>query len=360
MLKMSRIISTLASVALVLALAADGLALQTKTRKSQGNNFGFEMNLGSTVFAGTSEYPRGSGNAIPTYEGGWGHFLATARDLNGDGYAEDTLMGSSRGRTIGGRRASLEAEALVLEGFNAGHRMDQWMGRVENNEVWSSLDPDNLTRWPAEFRYGRTLSGDPIIFGRETMCALHSDAWNQSYQRSVPPHGVSMEYQFYFLDFGESNDLAFGHLFIRNMSEYLKYNDNVNFRALVAANPNGQVWESFALIYVENYFGIGFDAVNMDEGWAYHPARVIKCMVDQNGLESGFTNGGFAFVIGYTPLRNMEFNGETSYLSNTNNFRWSSDFGLSKAFDYGALSDPGQTYRWATCLQPDGTERDLY
>ena len=152
MLNNSRIIFTLACAALLLCMAADGFALQTKTRKSQGNNYGLELNLGSTVFAGTSEYPRGSGNAIPTYEGGWGHFLSVARDLNGDGYAEDTLFGGSRGRTVYGNRGSLEAMDLVLEGVAAGHRLDQWMGRVENNEVWSSLDPDNLARWPAEFR----------------------------------------------------------------------------------------------------------------------------------------------------------------------------------------------------------------
>ncbi|MFH1069320.1 MAG: hypothetical protein V1794_06820, partial [Candidatus Glassbacteria bacterium] len=359
MLKRSRIILTLASVALALCLAADGFALQTKTRKSQGNNFGFEMNLGSTVFAGTSEYPRGSGNDIPTYEGGWGHFLSITRDRNGDGSAEDTLFGASRGRTVQGQRGSLEAMDLVQQGYAAGYRLDQWMGRVENNECWSSLDPDNLARWPAEFRYGRTLSGAPVVFGRETMCALHSDAWQRSYQGSVPPTGVSMEYQFYFLDFGEANDLAFGHLFIRNMSEYLKYNDNSAFRDLVASTPDGQVWGSFALMYVENYFGIGFSTTAMDEGWAYHPAKPIKCMVDQNGIESGFTNGGMAFVLGYTPMKEMEFNGETAYLSNTTNFRWASDFGLSASYDIGSLSNPGQVHRWATCLQPDGTERDL-
>ncbi len=359
MLKNSRILFTLAMAALVLCMAADGFALQTKSRKSQGNNYGLELNLGNSIFTGTSEYPRGSGNSIPTYEGCWGHFLSVARDLDGDGLAEDTLFGRSRGRTLGGKRASLEAEDIVLAGVAAGHRMDQWMSRVENNEVWSSLDPDNLARWPAEFREGRTMSGAPILFGAETIGAMHSDAYNNSYHRSVPPTGASMEYMFYFLNFGESNDLAFGHLFLRNMSEYLKYNDNSEFVDQVASTPDGQVWGSFALMYVENYFGIGFSAASMDEGWAYHPARQIKCMVDQNGLEDGFTNGGMAFMIGYAPLKNMSFNGETAYMSNTTNFRWGADFGISKALDMGTLSDPGQVHRWATCLQPDGTERDI-
>jgi hypothetical protein len=359
MLKNSRIFFTLATMALVLCMAADSFALQTSSRKSQGNNYGLELNLGNSIFTGTSEYPRGSGNSIPTYEGAWGHFLSVARDLDGDGVSDDTLMGAGRGRTHYGRRASLEAMDLVLQGKAAGHRMDQWMERVENNEVWSSLDPDNLARWPAEFRQGRTMSGAPILFGAETICAMHSDVWNRSYHHSVPPTGGSLEYQFYFLDFGESNDLAFGHLFLRNMSEYLKYNDNQSFVDQVAATPDGQVWKEFALMYVESYFGIGFSAASMDEGWAYHPARGIKCMVDQNGLEDGFTNGGMAFMIGYAHLKNMEFGGETAYLSNTTNYRWGADFGISKALDIGNMGDPGQVHRWATCLQPDGTEKDI-
>jgi len=102
------------------------------------------------------------------------------------------------------------------------------------NEVWSSLDPDNLARWPAEFRVGRTMSGAPILFGKETMGSMLSDCFNRSYHRSTPPLGVSFEYQFYFLDYGESNDIAYGHLFIRNMSEYIQWNSNPDFVAKTA------------------------------------------------------------------------------------------------------------------------------
>ncbi len=358
MLRKKHLLLNLTVAALVLGLCSSALALQTKNRTSQGNNFGFDVNLGSTVFAGTHEYPRGSGNQIPTYEGGWGHFLSVVRDLDGNGSMEDTLYGSSRGRTVYGQRGSLEGMDKVLEGFNAGHRMDQWMGRVENNEVWSSLDPDCLTRWPVEFREGRTAAGAPILHGVETMGMMHTDVWQRSYHRSVPPTGVSMEYRFHFLNFAESNDIAFGNLFIRNMSEYIQLNDNVDFRSLAAGTPNGQDWGEWALLYTENYIGIGADALNMDEGWAFHPEKEIKCMVDYNGLEAGFTRGGWAFILGYKSLRPCAWNGEEMALTNCNNMRWGPEFGFSVAEDIGVNSSPSLFHQWATAVR-NGAERDL-
>jgi len=362
MLKTKHLIN-LTVVALALGLVSSALALQTKDRTSQGNNFGFQMRLGSSVFTGVHEYPRGSGNEILTYEGCWGHFGSVVRDLDGDGVMEDTSYGRSRGRTIPGQRGSLEAYDLVLEGHEAGHRLDQWMSRVENNEVWSSLDPDCLARWPAEFREGRTASGEPILHGVETLCAMHSDAFNRSYHRNVPPTGVSMEYRFHFLNYAESNDLAFGHLFIRNMSEYLKWNDNEAFRNQVVNTPDGQVWGEYCLIYVENYVAIGDDRQypgygRTDEGWAFHPEKQIKCIVDTDGFAEGFTQGGFAFVLGYKSLRECTFNGETMQLTNCNNMAWSSEFGFPKSVDMGTRSEAGWVHEWCTAVM-NGVEKDL-
>ncbi|MBN2289110.1 MAG: hypothetical protein JXQ83_07240 [Candidatus Glassbacteria bacterium] len=358
MLKLKDLLSKAALAALVFGLASPAAAIQTKSRKSQGNNFGFEMNLGSTVFAGTSEYPRGSGNEIPTYEGGWGHFLAVSRDLDGDGASEDTLYGHSRGRTIGGKLGSLEAYDILKQGYDAGERMDQWASRVEVNEVYSSLDPDNLARWPAEFREGRTLEGEPVLHGVETLCARHSDVFDDSYHQSKPPTGVSMEYQFFFLNFGESNDIGYGHLFIRNMSEYLVWNPNPDYVGQVSATPNGQDWGGFCLVYVENYIGIGPEAINMDEGWAFHPEKEIKCMVDYDGMEPTFTRGGHTFILGYKSLRPCSWQDETMALTNCNNMRWGTEFGFTISRDIGTEANPGLVYRWCKAVH-DGVEEDM-
>lgn len=359
MLKMKSHIFKLTLAALVFGLAASGLALQTKSRVSSGNNIGFQQRLYSTVFGGSHEYPRGSGNYIHTYEGGLGHFLSVVRDINGDGVMEDTSYGGSRGRTVGGNRGSLEAYDILKQGLDAGERTDQWSARVEVNEVWSSLDPDNLARWPAEFRTGRTMDGEPILFGKETMGSMHSDAFNRSYHRSTPPLGVSFEYQFYFLDYGESNDIAYGHLFIRNMSEYIQWNSNPDFVTKTANTKQGQMWGEFSLLYVENYVGIEkVGSTSMDEGWIFHPAKQIKGQADYNGIESGFTRGGHTFVIGYKSLRNASWKGETMELTNCNNMRWGSDFGLAVSLDIGVLASTSQVHRWSKAVR-NGQEDDL-
>ena len=62
MLKTKHLIN-LTVVALVLGLVSSAMAIQTKDRTSQGNNFGFQMALSSSVFTGSHEYPRGSGRS---------------------------------------------------------------------------------------------------------------------------------------------------------------------------------------------------------------------------------------------------------------------------------------------------------
>ncbi len=348
-----------ALIALILGFVCPALALQVKDRTSQGNNLGLQQRLGSTVFDGSHEYPRGSGNYIHTYEGGMGHFLSVVRDINGDGIMEDTSYGGGRGRSIVGGRGSLEGYDILKQGFDAGERMDQWCSRVEVNEVWSSLDPDNLARWPAEFREGRTMSGAPILHGKETMCSMLTDCFNRSYNRSTPPLGASFEYQFFFLDYGESNDIAYGHLFIRNMSEYIQWNPNPDFVAKTANTKQGQNWGEWCLMYVENYVGIEkVGSTSMDESWIFHPEKEIKGQVDRDGKEAGFTMGGNTFVIGYKSLRNPSWNGEIMKLTNCNNMRWGSDFGLSVSLDIGVLSSTSQVHRWAKAVH-DGVEDDL-
>jgi len=354
----------LALVALTLGFACQALALQSQVRRSQGNNLGLQFALSSTVlceeYGSYHEYPRGSGNKFMFYEGGWGHFLSVARDINGDGIAEDTAYGTgTRGRTIGGGRGSLEAYNLLKQGYDAGERMSQWCSRIEVNEVWSSLDPDNISRWPAEFREGRTAAGAPILHGKETICAMHTDVFNKTYAGGLPPLGADFEYSFYFLDYGESNDIAYGNLFIRNVSEYLQWNENPDFVAQTANTPQGQNWNEFYLCYVTNYYSSGgADDLHGDEGWVLHPEKEIIGMTDQNGIEAGFTAGGYVPVLAYKCLRNCSWNGETMHLSNVSNTRFGNgEFGLTGSPDI-ATKAPGQMHTWAKGVMLDGSEAE--
>jgi len=340
-------LSRLILVALVVGLAGPAWAIQTQSRMSQGNNvqLDFTDNGAGVLAGGTSMFPKGSGNLIPVYEGGWGHSMAVARDKNGDGAIEDTLYGTGRGRSIGYMNGSLESyaelEALLTPDFVEPAASAD---RLEHNRVWSSLDPDDMADWPAEFREGRTSSGAPILHGAETIVVRLSDAFSRSFAASNVPRGVSFEYRFHFLNFGESNDMAYGHLFIRNMSEYLKWNPNEGFRGQVASTPNGQKW-NFALCYYTNYFGIGSDAVSMDEGYTYHPAKEIVCVTDRDGLDGGFTNGGVTFSVGHKILRMPSFKGQTMVMTGFHGMRWGADFGGPTTQDLYQMGSAGLVYR---------------
>ena len=333
-----------ALVALILTAAPTAFALQSRDRVAQGNNVGLEVSLSSTIWNGTSQFPKGSGNLIPTFEGGWGHVLAVVRDKNGDGLKEDTLYGGGRARSMSGQNNSLESYSELQALYDAGERMSQASSRIEHNRVWTSLDAEDLASWPPEFREGRSASGAPILHGAETIVARLGDAFNSSFAGSNAPRGADFEYTMYFLNFAESNNMVYGKLFIRNMSEYLKWNDNAGFTGQVASTPDGQNW-NFVLCYNTNYFGIGTTAVSMDEGWAFQPRQGIEVMVDYNGMESGFTNGGVAFHVGHVPLRLPMFKDQQIVLSGHHCARFGSEFGGPVAKDVYGLADAGLVYR---------------
>ena len=254
--------SKLIVVALIFALSGPAYGMLTKSRTSQGNNVQLNIQLGNSVFTGTSMFPKGSGNLIPSFEGGWGHAMAIARDLDGDGAMEDTSNGSSRGRSIYGGNTSLESYDELKALVDGGEpRMDQACNRLEHNRVWSSLDPDDLADWPPEFREGRSVSGAPILHGAETIVVRHGNAFRNDFPGGVPAPGPSLEYRCHFMNFGESNNMVYTHLFIRNMSEYIKWGPNEGFRDQVTNTPDGQIW-NFCLNYNSAYLGIGASAAS--------------------------------------------------------------------------------------------------
>ncbi|MFC1537662.1 PQQ-binding-like beta-propeller repeat protein, partial [Gemmatimonadota bacterium] len=311
---------------------------------TQGNNVQLNFNLGLSVLEGFHYFPKGSGNQIPTYEGGWGHNLAVARDKDGDGVKEDTLYGSGRGRSIPGANSSLESYQELEALFNAGEEMHLAARSHDHNRIWSSLNVCDTEDWPPEFREGRTAGGVPILFGAETVACRFGDAFNTGFHLGVPPRGVSFEYRFHFFNFGESANMVYGHLFIRNMSEYLKWNQNPDFVSQVADTPGGQDW-NFALCYFAQYFGIGANAISMDEGWAMQPAKGIVAVVDYNGMEEGFTAGGLAFHVGHKMLRHPSFNGQEMVMTAQHCMRWGSEFDGPVGVDLYGNGDPGLVYR---------------
>ena len=318
---------------LILILSTPALAEIRNNRMSRGNNVGLTVTtMGLTPLQGIHQFPRGSNNYVPTYEGGWGYTMAVARDKDGDGIAEDTTYGAGRGRQIRGGIASLERYDDILSWYNAEKPMDLVSNLEENgSRVYSTLDPDDLADWPVEFRVGRTSGGEPVHYGWETISCLHQDCWIAGTTHGNMPMGVSFEYTFHFLDYGESNNMVYGHLFIRNMSEYLKWNNNEDFVNQGAATPDGQTWAGMCLTYVTNYLGIGSTPIRMDEGWALHPAKGIACVVDVDGMDD--LTPSEAFIIGHKMLKYPSFNGETMSLTNQNNMRWQIEFGFNSAKD---------------------------
>ena len=202
--------------------------------------------------------------------GRWGWGGQVARDCNGDGTAEDSTYNGSRAGMFDGERNSLEAYDLLAGFAAAGEIMSDAAGRLSTNRVWTSLDADDLADWPAEFREGRTESGAPILHGAETVVAMMGDAF-MDWGYGV---GLSMEHQFYFLNFAESNNMMYYHVFFRNMSEYNKWNPNPDLVAKFSGTPNGQIWSGFEMTYSH---GNGWDSGANDEGWAYLLPQDYHC-----------------------------------------------------------------------------------
>jgi len=362
MLKQNSFFPKLAVVALIVGLPYSLMAEMRNNRVSQGNNVGLQVKTGSTPLAGTHQFPKGSGNLIPTFEGGWGYTVAVARDLDGDGVSDDTTKSSGAGREIGGGLGSLEGYDLLESLHDAGENLKQACNRLDINRVWSSLDADDIASWPPEFREGRAQSGAPILYGAETIVTRNQDSFRDRTHDGKMPMGASLEYSFYFLNYAESNNMVYGHLFIRNMSEYLKWNPNSAFVELGSHTPNGQVWKGLSAVYSTNYIGIGPDALHMDTGWALHSAKELIVLFDRDGLEPSFTEGGNAFMLGHKMIRHPSWNGETMKLTNQHNTHWATEFGFEGPKEVLVL-ESGIAYRSILgyeCLDPDGLAQDLY
>ncbi len=350
----TRFILLIPALAFLFLVQVDPALAEKKTVKtSQGNNVGLIFGYGRNPMAaydGTfHQFPKGSGNNIFTY--GISYGPSVTRDLNNDGIAEDTTQNTQRGMCFRTAVGSLEAYDVLEALYHTGENMQIAANRVEVNRVWTSLDEDDLADWPVEFREGRSADGAPILHGAETIAVRASDSW----ETWIPkPCGASIEYRLHFLDFAESNNMIFGHLFVRNMSEYIKWNSLPAFSNMVSATPDGQTWETMTMVYQTHTLMLGDELM----GWIYHPAKEITGGIDADGLVSSFTPSE-APIIAQKILRQLSFNGETMELLNTNMHYGGSAYGfdgtrdmMEKGFPVGVAFRGQLGEPYATDLYP--------
>ncbi len=331
----------LAVVALLVVSVSSAMAEWKQAVQSAGNNIGLTVALSYGGPLRSSpwphQFPRGSGNTYTAGRWNWG--LNIARDTNGDGVANDTAANLSRGGRFQGELCALEDYDLLAALYAAGEDMYDASQRISVNRIYASSDPEDVAEWPARFREGRTLAGAPIFHGAETIVASQGDCFSDD-GRTM---GASIEYQFYFLNFAESNNMAYMHVFIRQMSEYNKWNPNADFQAKIAGTAEtGQIWQGMQLVYTTaNGFRIG----GRDEAWAYLFPRQIIVQADRDGVENSFTTP--PAMMGMMPLRMPELNGQTLEFTNSLAHGWSTEYGLMEPEEVLEGGRPnGRAYRY--------------
>ncbi|MCE5271672.1 hypothetical protein LLH00_10365 [bacterium] len=336
-------------VALLLGLAATLRAEMKSKYNSQGNNVGITFNqsiVGSAISSeydgsgGDHQFPRGSGNFYRIGRYSWG--LAVATDYDGDGVAGDTVTNQSRGHEWVASRQSLEYRDKILEMATAGEDMEDAASRISVNRIWTSLDPEDLADWPVEFREGRTASGAPILHGAETVVSLRGNAFKTWGNNRL---GASIEYAFYFLNYAESNNMVYMHVFFQNMSEYCQYNDDDVFLAKIAGTAStGQTWKSMQMTFAISYVGTNGNSWG-DWAWAhrYYPKQTFA-IADGDGVKSSYS--GYPVILASHLLRLPTLRGEQLRISNTNQNYWDTELGFSPLDPMITDGKDGDVYRF--------------
>jgi hypothetical protein len=286
------VILTLAVLICMISVPASAEILRSRT--SRGNNLGVIVECGWGMPWGGSgrpwQFPKGSGNYC--FNDGMTIAVPAAIDKDGDGEAEDTT-GINHMRAMMPGRASLEAYDLIMAAEAEGQHPNSVMDWQENNRVWSSLDADELAAWPIEGRIGHTASGAPnVASAGETMFFHSQDVW-VSWGFMCP--GGYYAWTLRFLDFGESNNMMYGNIYYRNMSEYMKYNPSSGYAS--NAVPGG--WTYKSAIVVSNHRSTKYGSSSNNNGWMYHPERRITGIYPDKGPIAGFTPS-VAPMIAYT------------------------------------------------------------
>ena len=288
-----------ALAALVGLSASPSQAEWLQQRVARGNNVGLGLMtdwctpmITASWTGNTIQFPKGSGNLI--LNDAWTIGMMTANDLNLDGVPEDTAVLGSGGRDNMAFRCSVEARDMLTQLSQGGLNMETAAGARAGtgiDRVWTSLDAGELADWPVEAREPKTASGTPVLHGAETMFLHTGDVFNSW---GAPLSGFYMGWSFYFLDFGESNNMVYVHQYMANVTEYMKWNPaygapgfgNGLWTDGSAPPPDGWTWHG--MILFNNWRQMGFGR-SSNLGWAYHPAKDINSLWCRDPLVSNWT-----------------------------------------------------------------------
>ncbi|MCE5270471.1 hypothetical protein LLH00_04230 [bacterium] len=326
---------------LLVSLAGQSAAEMKQSRTSQGNNLGWDLAVGWCMpwRSGNLAFPRGSTNFITN--GGWTIGCYGFADLDGDGLPGDT-MGVEHIRDQMPNLCSIESHDLIEQWAAAGEIYSQ-SSKIAYARVWSSLDKDELALWPAEGRVGHTASGAPDITESGETVFMHSGDVFTDW--GGPNLGFYMGWTLRFLDFAESSNMCYGHVYMENASEYMKYNSVPEYAGIGSANPDGFTWNG--LLMINHMRGISYNGSNVGT-WAIHPEKKITVVYPTTPSFGAFTPPvapllGFKMV---NPPRDK--NGEQMDLSvlHTHN-QGGSEFGFSGTKQIFVGFTYGQGYRAA-------------
>lgn len=303
---------------LIMFMACPVFALKKQRVYTQGNNVGLILDVYTQAMNSSTHnsykqgrvqhsFPRGSGN----YYGYLIHSFSptVSRDCTGDGIAEDTVRIYMRGRGAYGANCSIESYDVLKALYDQGLYMEDYARDIERNQMYTSKDPEDVADWPVEFREGRSPGGEPIIHGAETVVGRYGDTWRD---RGIDlPIGFSAEYSWYFLDYGLSNNMVYIHVLMRNVSEYLKWNDMSGTRDLVANTPDGQNWHDVGLCLAKHSQFLGTRSwASTKTVYLYHKGQNISGCMKDDGIIETFTPTTTPVIV-EKMLRTPSLRGET-------------------------------------------------
>ncbi len=358
MIRQSSFFRIITMAAVLGCLANQAVAERLYVRMARGNNVGLGVmdDWGMPLYTSSSmgvhfQFPKGSGNFITNNV--WTIAVGTTRDIDGDGTVEDTMVLGSGGRDQMPYNASIWREEQLRELSTGPQNMETAASSRSGtniNQVWSSLDPENLTTWPLEAREGYTETGDPVLHGAETIYTGSGDVFNSW---GGPTNGFFMGWSFYFLDFAENNNIAYGHVIMQQVTHYMKWAPTYGLSGtspnndITVQNPDGFTWAGMVLFHNQRDFRFG----GVRAAWAYHPEKEIIAHFAGEPTVSSFTPPEPP-VLGFKMLKKPKFKGQEAQLTNVH-FADPGSFGGPETSNLLAMGlTRGQSYRVALNEEP--------